>query len=188
MLHSEFAGPHRWHLHLYPMFTMYHIYYVSTSESKSCPYVPIHASLFIYELWFISDNSHGVVFDFLKQFFWRLSCNKVPANTFTGHLTVLLIGEPPYFVLFGPLKFYKILLDTPLRMVDLIEKPPYCKTLPVHLPEADCSIFTLSVGRRLLSRFVTINSTSTKPSIKVRNLTCYIFGESSWCWQPLGTC
>ena len=24
----------------------------------------------------------------------------------------------------------------------------YCKTLPVHLPEADCSIFTLSVGRR----------------------------------------
>ena len=48
-----------------------------------------------------------------------------------------------------------------------------CKTLPVHLPEADCSIFTLSVGRRrrLSSRFVTINSTSIKPSMKVRNLT-----------------
>ena len=68
----------------------------------------------------------------------------------------------------------------------------YCKTLPVHLPEADCSIFTLSVvvGRRRLSssRFVTINSTSIKPSSKVRNLTYYIFGESLWCWQPLGTC
>ena len=50
-----------------------------------------------------------------------------------------------------------------------------CKTLPVHLPEADCSIFTLSVGRsvgrRLSSRFVTINSTSIKPSMKVRNIT-----------------
>ena len=33
--------------------------------------------------------------------------------------------------------------------------------------------------RRLSSsRFVTINSTSIKPSIKVRNLTYYIFGES----------
>ena len=49
-----------------------------------------------------------------------------------------------------------------------------CKTLPVHLPEADCSIFTLSsssvVGCRL-SRFVTINSTSIELSMKVRNLT-----------------
>ena len=34
----------------------------------------------------------------------------------------------------------------------------------------------IAVGR--LSRFVTINSTSIKPSIKVRNLTYYIFGES----------
>ena len=30
----------------------------------------------------------------------------------------------------------------------------------------------------LSSRFVTINSTSIKPSVKVRNLTFYIFGES----------
>merc|ERR1719397_926011 len=52
------------------------------------------------------------------------------------------------------------------------ERGTYCKTLPVHLPEADCSIFTLSVGRRRLSsRFVTINSTSIKPSMKFRNLT-----------------
>ena len=44
------------------------------------------------------------------------------------------------------------------------------------------------VGCRLSSsRFVTINSTSIKPSVKVRNLTFYIFGESLWCWQPLGT-
>ena len=53
-----------------------------------------------------------------------------------------------------------------------------CKTLPSNLPEADCSIFTrLSVGW-LSSRFVTINSTSIKPSVKVRNQTYYIFGES----------
>ena len=61
----------------------------------------------------------------------------------------------------------------------------FCKTLPSNLPEADCSIFTLSVVGRL-SRFVTINSTSIKPSIKVRNLTYHIFWESLWCRQPLG--
>ena len=44
-----------------------------------------------------------------------------------------------------------------------------CKTLPVHLPEADCSIFTLLSSSS--SRFVTINSTSIKPSTKVTNLT-----------------
>ena len=54
----------------------------------------------------------------------------------------------------------------------------YCKTLPFDLPEADCSIYTLSVVGWSSSRFVTINSTSIKPSIKVRNLTYYIFGES----------
>ena len=64
-----------------------------------------------------------------------------------------------------------------------------CRTLPSNHPEADCSIFTLmSVGWSSSSLFVTINSTSIKPSIKVRNLTYYIFGESLWCWQPLGTC
>ena len=61
----------------------------------------------------------------------------------------------------------------------------YCKTLPSNLPEAGCSIFIRSVGQSSSSRFVTINSTSIKPSIKVRNLTYHIIGESLWCWQPI---
>ena len=40
---------------------------------------------------------------------------------------------------------------------------------------------------RRLSHFVTINITSIKPSIQVRNLTCCIFRESWWWFQPLGT-
>ena len=51
------------------------------------------------------------------------------------------------------------------------------------LPTFPRQIALYSPGCRLSSsRFVTINSTSIKPSIKVRNLTYYIFGESLWCW------
>ena len=40
-----------------------------------------------------------------------------------------------------------------------------------------CNIFIKFLVGQLSSRFVTINSTSIKPSIKVRNLTYYIFGK-----------
>ena len=40
----------------------------------------------------------------------------------------------------------------------------------IHLPEADCSIFTLSSSVGRLSHFVAINSTFRKSSMKVRNL------------------
>ena len=60
----------------------------------------------------------------------------------------------------------------------------YCKTLPFHhLPEADCRIFTLDLLVDITMKFA-----STNPSIKVRNLTFYIFLESLWCRQRLGTC
>ena len=44
-----------------------------------------------------------------------------------------------------------------------------------------------SVGCRSSSRFVTINSTSIKPQMKVRNQIYCIFGEYLWCFQPMGT-
>ena len=57
----------------------------------------------------------------------------------------------------------------------------HCTTLAVAklcLPTFLRQIALYSTGCRLSSRFVTINSTSIKPSVKVRNLTFYIFGES----------
>ena len=63
----------------------------------------------------------------------------------------------------------------------------FCKTLPFHLPE-QIALYSPCRSSSSSSRFVTINSTSIKPSVKVRNLTYYIFGESLWCRQPLGTC
>ena len=51
-------------------------------------------------------------------------------------------------------------------------------------------LFIHTVGQLVgwSSRFVTINSISMKPSVKIRNQTYYIYGESLWCWQSLGTC
>ena len=57
----------------------------------------------------------------------------------------------------------KIILVHPI--LKILRFQVNCKTLPSNLPEADCSIFTLSVVGRSSSRFVTINSTSIKPSI-----------------------
>ena len=51
--------------------------------------------------------------------------------------------------------------------------------LPMYLPEAECSIFSEYYSPCCRSsHFVTINSTSIKPSIKVRNLNLlYIWGK-----------
>ena len=58
----------------------------------------------------------------------------------------------------------------------------YCKTLPSNLPEANYSIFTGC--RSSSSRFVTINTSSMKPSIKVRNRTHYTGCFCFFQWYP----
>ena len=64
-------------------------------------------TLYHYQ-WFISDISFRVVLNF---FAFCFLLGRVPMTTFSPPFTVVLIGKLPYLVLFGRLKFYKILLD-----------------------------------------------------------------------------